>query len=152
MTRSPIATGGASAVAGSWRRRTAQDGADARDQLAGGEGLDDVVVGAELQAGDAVGLLAARGEQDDRDARALLLAHPAHDLQPVDPGHHQVEHDEVRPAAREGVERRVAVRDDLGVVAGALEVARDDLADRRLVVDHQDRGVGVRGLRHRRRR
>ena len=44
----------------------AQHRADARDDLRGRERLDDVVVGADLEADDAVGLGPARGEHDDR--------------------------------------------------------------------------------------
>ena len=47
--------------------RAAQDRLDARQQLARAERLGQVVVGAHLQADDAVGLLAARGEHDHRD-------------------------------------------------------------------------------------
>ena len=43
-----------------------QDRPDPRHELARAERLDDVVVGAELEADDAVGLLAAGGEHDDR--------------------------------------------------------------------------------------
>ena len=46
----------------------AQDRAHAGDHLGAAERLDDVVVGAELEADDAVGLGAAGGEDDDRDA------------------------------------------------------------------------------------
>src|SRR5581483_3483041 len=44
--------------------RAAQDGADARRELARREGLRDVVVRAELEPDDAIGLLAARGQHD----------------------------------------------------------------------------------------
>src|SRR6185295_5610940 len=45
--------------------------ANPRSHLARRERLDDVVVGAELEADDAVGLFAAGGEHDDRDLGAL---------------------------------------------------------------------------------
>ena len=54
----PAARGGAASP---------HDRAHARDQLAGRERLDHVVVGAELEADDPIDLLAARGEHDDRD-------------------------------------------------------------------------------------
>ena len=73
---------------------------DPRDELGRRERLDDVVVGAEPQADHAVGLLALRGQQDHRDPIAVLLAQPAHHLEPVEPGKHQVEHDEIGRAAR----------------------------------------------------
>jgi hypothetical protein len=54
--------------AGAGRRgdgaRAPQHGADARHQLAGAERLDDVVVGAELEAGHAVDLVATGGQHD----------------------------------------------------------------------------------------
>ena len=55
-----------------------EDGVDARDQLAHGERLGHVVVGAGVEAADLVGLLPARGQHDDRHERgrgAHLLAH-----------------------------------------------------------------------------
>jgi hypothetical protein len=48
-----------------------QDSADARGDLTGAERLHDVVVGAELEADDAIGLLTAGGEHDDRDLGVL---------------------------------------------------------------------------------
>ena len=49
-------------------------------QLGGREGLDHVIVGAEPQADDAVGLLALCGEQDDRGAVAPAVPYAAHQL------------------------------------------------------------------------
>jgi hypothetical protein len=115
----------------------AQDRVDAGDELGGREGLDDVVVGAEAQPVDAVGLLPLGGQQDDRHPRAAAVAQRTHDLQPVDAGQHQVEHDEVRVPVGGVRERGVAVGRDPRLVAGALEVAGDDLGDRRLVVDDE---------------
>ena len=43
----------------------AEHGADARDQFFRAERLDDVVVGAQLEPDDAVGLVRPRGEHDD---------------------------------------------------------------------------------------
>ena len=43
----------------------AKNGLDAGDDLARGEGLDDIIVCAHLKAEDAVDLLAAGGEHDD---------------------------------------------------------------------------------------
>jgi cob(I)alamin adenosyltransferase len=107
------------------------------DQLGGRERLDDVVVGAELQADDAVGLLATRRQQDHGDV--AVLAQPRHHLQAVEAGQHHVEHDEVRPVLERGLDGGRAVGGGDGVKPVATEVARDDLRDRRLVVDHEDR-------------
>ena len=67
-------------------------------ELAQRERLGDVVVGAELEAEDLVDLLGLGREHDDRHRRARAQA-PAH-LEPVDAGHHHVEHDEVERSSR----------------------------------------------------
>ena len=58
-------------------------------------GFVDVVVGAELQAVDAVLLLATRREHEDGDRR-LRAQQPQH-LESADAGQHDVEHDQVEP-------------------------------------------------------
>ena len=62
-------------------------------QFARIERLRQVIVGAELQADDAVHILAARGQHDDRDL--ALLAQAAQDLEAIDAGQHDVEHHQV---------------------------------------------------------
>ena len=54
--------------------RAAQQRAHARHELVGAERLGEVVVGAELEADDALRLLGARGEHDDGDRGGLLVA------------------------------------------------------------------------------
>ena len=78
--------------------RAAQDRADARDELAGAERLDDVVVGAELEAEHAVGLVAAGGEHDHR--HALVGAQLAQQVEARAVGEHDVEEHEVGTLAR----------------------------------------------------
>ena len=77
-------------------------------QLGEGKGFDQVVVGAGVETGDAVGDAIARGQQQDRrlDARR---AQPAADLEAVDAGQHDVEHDRVVVADVDPVERLLAV-------------------------------------------
>ena len=70
-----------------------QDGADASDHLARAERLDDVVVGAELEADDPIGFLTARGEHDDRHLRGS--AQLAADVVAGAVRQHYVEQDEV---------------------------------------------------------
>ena len=72
-----------------------QHRANACGELARRERLRHVVVGAELEPDDAVGLLAAGGQHDHGQPGAL--ADPAAELEAVRPGKHQVEDDEVRP-------------------------------------------------------
>ncbi len=116
----------------------------AQDQLARAEGLGDVIVGADLQAQDAVVLVATGGKHDDR--HRPLPPHPPAHLQAVHAGEHQVEHDQVGPVrggAGEGCGAVVRAVDD---VTGAVQIPGDDLGDGRIVVDDQDSRGAVEAL------
>ena len=118
-------------------RGAAEDGADARDELADAERLGHVVVGAGVEAADLVDLLAARREHDDRHERvaaAQLLA----DLVAVHVGQHQVEQDRVGLLVLgEGHAVLALAR---GHDAEALELERvlEPEHDVRLVLDDED--------------
>ena len=86
------------------QRCSAEHGSDAGGELAWRERLGHVVVGAELEADDPVGLVAAGRQQDHRQVAAR--ADPAHQLQPVGAGQHDVEHDELRLLALEQTRAR----------------------------------------------
>jgi hypothetical protein len=105
------------------------------DELARVEGLRHVVVGADLQPDDLVDVLVPGREHQDRHVRRLPEA--AADLDPVQIGEHEVEDDQ-REVPRRGLDQRVgAGRDGLHLVAGVLEVERDERRDRGLVLDHE---------------
>jgi hypothetical protein len=74
--------------------RAAKDGLYARKEFADGEGLGDVIVGAEFEAHDFIDLLATRGEHDDGNRRAFGLELLAN-VQAAHARHHHVENDEV---------------------------------------------------------
>ena len=123
--------------------RAPQHRPDPRGHLAGAERLDDVVVGAELEADDAVGLLAAGGEHDDRDLGAL--AERAGDVVARPVGEHHVEEDEVGHLAR-GLLDRVGHRSGhTRVEPLAVKCLREGFGDRGLVLDHED-GAPARHL------
>ena len=121
----------------------AEDRLDARGELARRERLRDVVVGAELEAGDAVGLLVARGEHHDRHLR--VRAHlPAH-LEAVDPGKPDVEHDEPHRMASQLGDRLLAGADpDDRPAVLLLEVGLHETADRLVVFDEEKDAPGRR--------
>jgi hypothetical protein len=100
------------------------------------ERLGDVVIGAQLESGDPVGLLTERRQHDDRCAVGLESQTPA-DLQPVEAGQHDVEDHEVGAAARVLVERGDPVGGQRYPVSGAFQIAPHHVADRRIVVDDQ---------------
>ena len=111
---------------------------DAAAELAQRERLGDVVVGAELEAEDLVDLLGLGGEHDDRDG--VAGADPPADLQPVHPGHHHVEHDEVEVALVEARQRLTAVGGGRHLVAVLAQREAQQRLDRLLVVGQQDSG------------
>ena len=115
----------------------AQDGLDAGDELFGVEGLGEVVVSAEFEAGDFDGVLFAHGQHEDGDVGAFTDAFG--DFEAVELGHHEVEEDEIGLGA-EGLFER------LGTVAGELQSRslpwrgrrRDEFADVGLIVCDED--------------
>ena len=115
----------------------AQQRAQPRAQLLERERLDQVVVGAGVEAVDAVRDGVARGQHQHRRAVAGG-AQPAADLEPVGLGHQHVEHDRVRRLVGERVERLAAVGGELDPVAVHAQRAIERVADRGLVVHHED--------------
>ena len=100
--------------------RAPQHGTNPSDDLAWRERLRDVVVGAQIQADDAVRFLSAGGQHDDRHARDA--SQPREHLQPVDPREHEVEEHQPGLARVESLERLCAVLGGAHVEAVPLEV------------------------------
>ena len=106
-------------------------GRDLGAQFRGPEGLADVVVGAQAVGGHGILLGHARGQEDDGPVE--VRADLPHELEAVEPRHHDVaEHEiearEVHPRDR----RRVCCPDDL--MAIAAEDARDRVEDRPFII------------------
>src|SRR6185436_19461062 len=124
------------------------DRPDPGHQLAGGEGLGDVVVGTHLEAEDLVAFLDPAGDHDHGDgARVGILLEPATHLPAVDLGNHDVEQDHVGldfPRLLDGVAPATGHHD---VVALTREVVADELGDVALVLDDEDPAGGARGGR-----
>jgi hypothetical protein len=119
--------------------RPAQMGVDARDQLLRAERLDDVVVGAEFEAADAIRFFAARGEHDDRRRRrARILADGLAHEQTVHAGQHEVEQDQIGRLRRQPRHHLRSRRHDIRRMSGAFEVVRDQLGDIRVILDDED--------------
>ena len=111
-------------------------------QLLERERLDEVVVGAGVQALDAVGDAVAGGQHQHRRAVARR-AQPAAHLEPVRLGHQHVEDDRVRRLVGERVERLAAVRGELHPVAVHPQRTVERVTHARLVVDHEDAHTGI---------
>ena len=117
--------------------RAAGEGPQAGRQLGEGERLDQVVVGAGVEPGDAVGHGVARGQEQDRGLHAPA-AQPAADLEPVDAGQHDVEDDRVVGGDGDPVERLFAAAGEVDGVALLGQPAAEQAGQPRLVFDHQD--------------
>jgi hypothetical protein len=123
------------------RHAPAQHRLDARLELARREGLGHVIVHAALQPLDLVVLAGARREHDDGHfARARLGAQLARERRARAVGQHPVEEDQVGKLI--GHRPRGFLRGGAAAhgVAVARERDRDELLDRRLVLDHEDHG------------
>ena len=122
----------------------AQDDLDACQQFARAERLGQVVVGAHLQSDDAVGLLAARGEHDDRDVG--VGAQVAAQREAVVAGQHQVEHHQVECAPVQRLPHGAAIGDRGRAQAVLLEIAAEQGPDLGVVVDDQDVVGSIHGV------
>ena len=117
--------------------RTAEQRAQAREQLLQREGLHQVVVGARVEAGNAVADRASGRQHQDRHGRALGAQLPR-DLEAVDAGQHHVEHDRVGGGVRHGGEGLRAVLGEHELVPLGLERPHERVAHGRLVLDDQE--------------
>jgi len=71
---------------------------DPSNQLADGEGLDHVVVGADFQPDNTVRFRGARGQKDDGSGgQVRILADTFTDIEPVGVGQHDIEQDQIGP-------------------------------------------------------
>src|SRR5262245_53481074 len=120
-----------------------EHGAHPGDELARAERLGDVVVGPELEPEELVELAVASGQDDDRGRPRR--ADRAGDLEAVEPGETEVEHDEVWLPDLHRLHRRRAVAGGEDREARMLEVIARELDDLRLVIDDQD-GLHRRSL------
>src|SRR5829696_1020258 len=116
--------------------RPADDGADARHELAQLGRLCQIVVGAEFEADDAVDRARGRGQHDDRHVGRFLEV--ADDRQPVLLRHVEVEHDEVRLVLGEALAQSRAAVAQVDLEAVQLEVVADHVPGGGLVVDDED--------------
>ena len=113
----------------------AQHGLDARQHLAGAEGLGDVVVRAQFQAEQLVKLLALGGEHDD--GQVGLLADLAADHEAVHLRHHDVQKHDVRPGFAHVVDGLLPVVGGDHLIAFAAKIGVERLVDVDVVVRHQ---------------
>src|SRR6185369_1191236 len=108
---------------------------DTGDQLAHAEWLGQVVVGAQLQSCNLIGVSVADREYDDRNLRPLTYL--AADLQTVDVGQRQVEQDDIWPPLGDALHAVSPRRGPLDDEAGTSKPGAHRASDLDLIVDHQ---------------
>lgn len=124
---------------------TPQQYVDPRGQLTDGERLGHVVVRADPETDQQVGLVVPGGEHQHRD-RPLGLD-PAADLQSVEAGQHHVQDQQLgQPALGRGDGGR-AVRGRLHLEALGPQAGRDGLGDGVVVLDDEYAPLGAGGRR-----
>ncbi len=123
-------------------RLAPQDRAQPRQQLARLERLRQIVVGADLEADDAVHGVAARGQHQDRHVGGLADA--AADFEPVGVGQHQVEHQRVELLALQPLLALARGRRGGDAKARVAEIVADHAGEALVVVDDENAaGHGV---------
>ena len=115
----------------------AQHGAHAGQQFADLEGLEDVVIGAGVQSGDAVVQGVAGGDDEHRQGGGLA-ADAAQYLQAVAAGQAEVQQDEVVVLGAQGREGAVAILHPVGCPGGIVQGAVDGVADHGVIFDEED--------------
>jgi hypothetical protein len=128
------------------RRAAAEQRAQPGEELGEGERLGEVVVGARVEPGHAVGHRVAGREHEDRRARAAGAQLAAH-VEPPAPGEAHVEHDHVVVRHRRVVQPALAVGRDVDGVRVLDEPLAEQGGERRVVFDDEDAHAGVRSGR-----
>ena len=111
----------------------------ARRQLPQAEWLGDVVVGADVEPGDAVAFARARRQHDDRNVRGVWArAQDSADFETAQHRQVQIQQDQIGLALRDDAQRGVAGLDDLHLDAADLfQCVLDQSGDVLLVLDDQ---------------
>src|SRR5256885_1304429 len=119
--------------------RAAEQRLDTRKQFAGTERLGDVIVGAHLEAHDAVGFIAARGEhQDGEPIERVVPANFPADVQAGKLWKHEIEKQEIRRRFFQGTQAGAAVEGSLDLEPFVREIVSDEFDDILVIFNNQD--------------
>src|ERR1700733_1483087 len=138
MRRSPTCRGRSAPCSTLRRPRASTPAVRARQQLAEGEGLGEVIVAAAAQPADALIDIVERGQ--DQDGRAVAgLAQRLDDRQPVDVARQHAVHDDDVVRLAGGEEQPVAaIAGVLHGVPGLAQAAHDEARHPFVVLDDED--------------
>src|SRR5205807_5115481 len=116
--------------------RAAQDCANAGHQFTRIKRLGKIIVGADLKSHDAIHILAARGEEEHRNTRAVPDA--AQHIKTIQTWKHDIEHDQKVIAGHGASEPRLSVMHGLYLKAFRRQVFADQRAKLNVIVDDQN--------------
>ena len=156
ISRSPRQTGASRGRAGGRRREddgpgtavAAREHVDAREQLLERVRLDEVVVGAAVEAGDPVAHRVAGGEHEDRRPDLGLAQAPAR-LDAIDAREHHVEHHDAVDVGVHAPQRLLARRHDVDGDVLACQAAPQGVGHPPVVLDQQHAHEPVKRATHR---
>jgi hypothetical protein len=115
-----------------------QQGFDAGDELAGAEGLGDVIVGAHFEADNAVGFIAARGQHENgKPVEGFVLADFTANVQAGHFREHQIEQEKIGRRLLERGEAAGAVEGGVDLKAFVGKVIADQFNDIAIVFNDQ---------------
>ena len=117
-----------------------KEGAEAGEQLAGGKGLWQVVVGTEVEASHPLGDGVEGRQKDDRHAG--FSPQPATDSEAIELRKHHVEHHQIGLLLVEEGQGLLAILGTEHPITGQLQPHHQHAADRRFIIDHQHGGPG----------
>src|SRR3954470_13546866 len=126
-------------------RPAAQQRAQAGEQLLALERLDEVVVRADVQALHTRIERVARGQHEDRRV-VVVFAQPPGDVDAVEAGQPEVEHDQIGQEGMDVLERLDAVAGELDLIALQAQRALQHLRDVLVVLDDEHAYGAVRGI------
>src|SRR5215470_2805976 len=139
-----VSTGSVVVTAGPPIARSPDELADDGDELLGGEGLAQVLVGALTLTPHAIALLVLGAHEDHwHGLGASVALEAAQDLVAVAVGHDDVEEEQVRALLRHVLLELLAVGETDNVVPGGFENAFHQLQLRLGIVDHHHLGHSV---------
>src|SRR5882762_7944810 len=127
------------------RLRTAEQRFDARQQFARAERLGYVIVGTHLQAHDAVGFIAKRGEhQDWQTIKRFIPANFPANIEPGDFGKHEIEKQKIRRRFLQGIQAAAAVEGGIDLKSLIRKVVANQFDDVAVVFNDrsEERRVG----------
>jgi hypothetical protein len=114
----------------------AQHGADARHQFPRIKWLGKIIVGADLEADDAVHIFSARRQQQHRQLRRR--ANPPQDFKTVDAGQHHIQHCQKIFAGCGLLQSAFAIVDAVDCEALGLQIFSHQVAEFHVIVDYKN--------------